>query len=62
LTEGTGNTLYFAVPGVALITFINLKAMRFCRECGAYNRRFGAFTSSNYCSKCGHSFDERGDV
>jgi hypothetical protein len=46
-------TLYFLVPVTVLITLVNLKATKFCAQCGAYNQSFGPFHRVNFCRKCG---------
>ena len=46
-------TLYFMVPAVALITFLNIWSTKFCDNCGRtiINRMW--FTRVEYCAKCG---------
>jgi len=44
--------LYAAVPLVALITFINLRTMKFCDACGATTQNL-PFRPARFCAKCG---------
>jgi hypothetical protein len=44
--------LYLVVPAVALITYLNLKVIRFCSACGATLRQAG-FRAPVHCSRCG---------
>jgi len=43
---------------LVLITFLNIRNTRFCRQCNAtlYNQ---AFTRPRFCSKCGADLDAR---
>lgn len=45
--------LYLAIPAVALITYLNLKIMKFCPRCGAYYQTLGRLYRVNFCHKCG---------
>lgn len=44
--------LYVAAPLVALVTFINLRVMKFCNACGATTMNF-PFRPARFCAKCG---------
>jgi hypothetical protein len=44
---------FLAVPAVALITLLNLRAVRFCNSCGATLMSQNPFTRPTFCSKCG---------
>ena len=45
--------LYFMVPAVALITFLNIKSTKFCDNCGRTIINQMWFTKVEYCAKCG---------
>jgi hypothetical protein len=45
--------LLYVVPAVAFITFINLRATKFCPSCGAYHQSMGPFYRVRFCRKCG---------
>jgi hypothetical protein len=45
--------LLFAVPGVVLITWIDLRVVRFCNSCGATIMRQKPFATPKFCSRCG---------
>jgi hypothetical protein len=48
----------FVVPFVALITFINLRVMKFCDACGRTVMNQNPFSLPKYCSKCGAALDK----
>ena len=43
---------WIAVPGVLVITALNMYAIRFCDECGKVFNKF-PFQNIRYCAKCG---------
>jgi hypothetical protein len=43
---------------VALLTFLNLKSIKFCSACSAYYFHFGRVSKDSYCMKCGHNHKE----
>ncbi|HEY4081017.1 MAG TPA: hypothetical protein VGM81_09990 [Burkholderiaceae bacterium] len=45
--------LLFMAPVVALITWINIRTMKFCDACGKTARAQNPFTPPKFCSKCG---------
>ncbi len=45
--------LFFMVPAVALITFLNIRFTRFCDNCGRTISTQGMFGKVEYCAKCG---------
>ena len=45
--------MYIAVPAVALITFLNLRAVQFCDSCGKTLMSQNPFSKAEFCSKCG---------
>ncbi|MCH9827845.1 MAG: hypothetical protein K0U79_08880 [Gammaproteobacteria bacterium] len=47
--------LLIAVPGVFLITLINIRAIRFCDACGRTLHNQSLFSPPKFCSKCGAS-------
>jgi len=49
-----GEVLYFAIPAVALITWLNVRLMKFCSNCGATLYAGTIFFAPlQYCQKCG---------
>lgn len=51
-------TMYVAVPAVALTTALNLRTMQFCDACGATVLSQNPFTKPAYCSKCGAKLND----
>ena len=45
--------LYFMVPVVVLITFLNIRSTKFCDNCGRTIFKQTWFTRVEYCAKCG---------
>jgi hypothetical protein len=45
--------LFVVVPAVALITFLNLRAVQFCNSCGATIMSQNPLSKPSFCSKCG---------
>lgn len=41
------------IPAVALITFLNLRAVQFCNSCGATIMTQNPLSKPMFCSKCG---------
>jgi len=57
---GAPRQVYFMiVPAVALMTFMNLKFTRFCRNCGKTIINYMPFTSIEFCPKCGSRLKDR---
>lgn len=50
--------LTLAVPSVALITFLNLKFIRFCPACGVTLVQNPPWSAPRFCSKCGASLQQ----
>ena len=48
-----GQAVFFVVPFVALITVLNLRAMKFCDSCGKTIHVQPPFSAVNFCPKCG---------
>jgi hypothetical protein len=48
-----GSTLYFIVPAVAVISILNLRATRFCDDCGKTIINQNFLAKPEFCSKCG---------
>jgi hypothetical protein len=46
------------VPGVVLITLLNIRNTRFCNSCGRTVFTQNPFASPKFCSKCGASLDD----
>ncbi|MBL8201209.1 MAG: hypothetical protein JNK40_09580 [Chromatiales bacterium] len=47
------HVMYVAVPFVALITVLNLRAVRFCDSCGKTLMNQNPFSKPSFCSRCG---------
>jgi hypothetical protein len=45
--------LYVAAPLAALVTFINLRVVKFCNACGATTQNL-PFRPARFCARCGH--------
>jgi hypothetical protein len=52
---------YVLAPAVALITFLNLRSVKFCNTCGKTLINQIPFTAPKFCSKCGAKL-ENGDT
>jgi hypothetical protein len=48
-----GDFGYVFVLVVAVIAFLNIRAVRFCDTCGKMVRQLGIFSRAEFCSKCG---------
>jgi hypothetical protein len=46
------DTLYWAAPIVALITYLNVAAVRICPHCGATNTSHTLIPAPKYCQRC----------
>jgi len=53
LISGSLGILAFMIPGVVLITWLNLHMIRICSACGRTIHSGMWFTRAEYCSKCG---------
>jgi hypothetical protein len=56
LLQGIRGASFAAIP-VAIITYINLRSVKFCPKCGASNRSPSIFPVPKYCGKCGAQLD-----
>ena len=45
--------LFFILPSVSLITFLNIKNTTFCDNCGRTIFNNAWFSKAEYCAKCG---------
>src|SRR5687768_6969296 len=54
--EGIKFASLAAIP-VALITYLNRKTVKFCSQCGAFNRSPTMFPVPKFCGKCGTALD-----
>jgi hypothetical protein len=57
---GTANPLeicLFIIPFIALITFVNIKFTRFCKNCGS--TIINSLGETNFCPKCGSELQDR---
>jgi hypothetical protein len=50
--------LFLVVPMVVFITWTNVRAVRFCVGCGAYNLSSAAM-KVKFCRSCGQSLEKR---
>jgi len=57
LMEFPIEAFYLVIPGVILITFINIKMNIICPSCGnmSYNAKW--ISSKSYCPKCGNYYE-----
>lgn len=53
-----GNGIFFLVPFVGLITFLNIRMTKFCDTCGRTLTRQDPFSPPKFCSKCGASLEK----
>jgi hypothetical protein len=54
-----GKNFYFSVIFVGLIMYLNIRCVKYCPKCGAYNGRIGNFfTPPNFCQQCGTALDQ----
>lgn len=44
---------FIMIPAVALITFLNLRSVKFCDACGKTIMSQNPFSRPEFCSKCG---------
>lgn len=49
---------YFAAIPVALITYLNVKAVKYCPRCGAMSMSPFMFPAPKFCVKCGTKLDD----
>jgi len=49
--------LYVAAPLLALVTFINLRVVKFCNACGATTQNL-PFRPARFCAKCGAPLEQ----
>jgi hypothetical protein len=50
--------LFIMAPAVVLITFLNLRSVKFCNACGKTLMSQNPLTPPKYCSRCGASLDD----
>ncbi len=50
-------TLFIAIPGVALIVFLNIRSVKFCDNCGRITHGRTPFSTTKFCSHCGTAVD-----
>ena len=53
-----GKNFYFSVIIVGLIMYLNIKCVKYCPKCGAFNRSANLFPTPKYCQKCGSALNE----
>jgi uncharacterized membrane protein len=53
LMIGDVRVLFFIVPAIALIIFLNLRMIKVCESCGRTVTSNVWFSKMEYCSKCG---------
>jgi hypothetical protein len=49
----------FFVPGIVLITLMNLRNVKFCNTCGKTLINQNPFASPRFCSRCGASLEDQ---
>lgn len=52
--------LWIVLPGVVLITFLNIYSVAFCAKCGHMNRNAFVFPRPEFCNRCGSHVDYSG--
>ena len=57
LMGATLEAFYLLIPGVILISFLNIRLTKFCSTCGKMMYNYFWFTKMKYCSKCGAELD-----
>jgi hypothetical protein len=57
LMDRKTSELFLMIPVVALITFINLRSIRFCLFCNSLQRSPNFIVAPKFCQKCGHALD-----
>jgi hypothetical protein len=45
--------LYLMVPGIVLVSFLNIRTVRFCDSCGRTLYRQPIFSRTQFCPHCG---------
>lgn len=53
LMSGTPAFMLVVIPAVIIISFLNLRMIRFCESCGRTVYNTMLFFKMEYCSKCG---------
>jgi hypothetical protein len=53
LTGAPTQFLFIAIPAVVLISFLNIRGMKFCDSCGRTIHSQNPFSPAEFCSKCG---------
>ena len=53
LADPGGEALYFVVPGVILVGWLNLRMTKFCDACGRTAIHPNIFTRPEFCPRCG---------
>jgi predicted membrane protein len=53
--------LFIVVPAVVLITYLNIRATKFCPQCGRTVHNGTWFHRLEYCPYCGAELDSRAD-
>jgi hypothetical protein len=48
-----GEGIYFVVPVVMLVSFINIRSIKFCDECGKTIKSQNLLSKIEFCPKCG---------
>jgi hypothetical protein len=56
---GGPGALVLLVPGVCLISWLNIKFTKFCEQCGSILFDQNWFSPMRYCPKCGASLDSK---
>jgi uncharacterized membrane protein YfcA len=54
--------LYVAVPAIILISFLNMRTVRFCDSCGKTLYRQPIFSRTQFCPYCGAQLGDKTNV
>jgi hypothetical protein len=57
LMDGNNTPLFFLIPGVAIISALNLRRVRFCHSCNSMQYRNSFFSPQQFCQRCGHDLE-----
>lgn len=49
--------LFIAIPGVAIIVFLNMRSVNFCSNCGRIAQARTPLAKAEFCSHCGANVD-----
>jgi len=58
LADGAKPLPFFVIPIVVLITVANVRSVRFCPSCSAFQRSNRFFSAPRFCQNCGHDLQK----